>query len=315
MRWVLEWDNGTVYFFYIGRIGLVTMPQRCQWDTVSCDVWPGMSKNHLWLCFGDVLTSTRQWLLTDCTPIQLPFWPWRNLDTAVLQSFCVNGTDWFLRNVIDQFNLQFLANVQSFCCWWALNYQSIKELLRPAGQKMQLLDCPIFNCSEVITTTQFATDSYKAIIMGWFWQSWVDILAPNLRLAPGKEFWFNSIQVWPSHLHHKQATQYFERSHCNLFSNNAMQILVHAIIYIFTSYHKWMKAIVDSKLKQVIKFMLFELDIIKLIPCSILVNSEGLSDSAEICHNWTWLLHCLAETLTLGNNLPSLGTQLKIFTR
>ena len=72
MRWVLEWwDNGTVYFFYIGRIGLVTMPQRCQWDTVSCDVWPGMSKNHLWLCFGDVLTSTRQWLLTDCTPVAI----------------------------------------------------------------------------------------------------------------------------------------------------------------------------------------------------------------------------------------------------
>ena len=76
-----------------------------------------------------------------------------------------------------------------------------------------------------------------------------------------------------------------------------------------------MKAIVDSKLKQVIQFMLFELHIIKLIPCSILVNSEGLSDSAEICHNLTWLLHCLAETLTLVNNLPSLGTQLKIFTR
>ena len=200
----LHWSNWSGYYANSGAN-----------ETQSVVMFdPGMSKNHLWLCFGDVLTSTRQWLLTDCTPIQLPFWPWRNLDTAVLQSFCVNGTDWFLRNVIDQFNLQFLANVQSFCCWWALNYQSIKELLRPAGQKMQLFDCPIFNYSEVITTTQFATDSYKAIIMGWFWQSWVDILAPNLRLAPGKEFWFNSIQVWPSHLHHKQATQYFERSHC-----------------------------------------------------------------------------------------------------
>ena len=238
MRWVLEWwDNGTVYFFTLVELvwllchsganetqSVVMFDLGCQRITYGCVLamfWPA-PVNDFWL-----------------TALQLPFWPWRNLDTAVLQSFCVNGTDWFLRNVIDQFNLQFLANVQSFCCWWALNYQSIKELLRPAGQKMQLLDCPIFNYSEVITTTQFATDSYKAIIMGWFWQSWVDILAPNLRLAPGKEFWFNSIQVWPSHLHHKQATQYFERSHCNLFSNNAMQILVHAIIYIFTSYHKW----------------------------------------------------------------------------
>ena len=144
MRWVLEWDNGTVYFFL----------HWSNWSGYYATVVP-MRHSQLWCLTWDVKES----------PMAVF---WRCLDQHPSITF-----DWLKSSavaILAMEKFRYCCSSEFLCEWDWLILKELhwpKELLRPAGQKMQLLNCPIFNCSEVITTTQFATDSHKAIIMSW----------------------------------------------------------------------------------------------------------------------------------------------------